>query len=96
MQLLWKATWFWKGIIIKIIRKGKNKWKKKRLRQEIEHKEDELLNDDSESKISKLLTNLKFEKHDALHDITVLQSKLIKLGITPIQIYKIKESVLSS
>ena len=70
--------------------------KKKRLRQEIEHKEDELLNDDSESKISKLLTNLKFEKHDALHDITVLQSKLIKLGITPIQIYKIKESVLSS
>ena len=70
--------------------------KKKILRQEIEHKEDELLNDDSESKISKLLTNLKFEKHDALHDITVLQSKLIKLGITPIQIYKIKESVLSS
>ena len=70
--------------------------KKKRLRQEIEHKEDELLNDDSESKISKLLTNLKFEKHDALHDITVLQSKLIKLRITPIQIYKIKESVLSS
>ena len=70
--------------------------KKKRLRQEIEHKEDELLNDDSESKISKLLTNLKFEKHDALHDITALQSKLIKLGITPIQIYKIKESVLSS
>ena len=70
--------------------------KKKRLRQEIEHKEDELLNDESESKISKLLTNLKFEKHDALHDITVLQSKLIKLGITPIQIYKIKESVLSS
>ena len=70
--------------------------KKKRLRQEIEHKEDELVNDDSESKISKLLTNLKFEKHDALHDITVLQSKLIKLGITPIQIYKIKESVLSS
>ena len=69
---------------------------KKRLRQEIEHKEDELVNDDSESKISKLLTNLKFEKHDALHDITVLQSKLIKLGITPIQIYKIKESVLSS
>ena len=70
--------------------------KKKRLRQEIEHKEDELLNDDRESKISKLLTNLKFEKHDALHDITVLQSELIKLGITPIQIYKIKESVLSS
>ena len=69
---------------------------KKRLRQEIEHKEDELVNDDSESKISKLLTNLKFEKHDALHDITVLQSKLIKLRITPIQIYKIKESVLSS
>ena len=96
MQLLWKATWFWKGTIIKIIRKRKNKWKKKRLRQEIEHKEDELLNDDSESKISKLLTNLKFEKHDALHDITVLQSKLIKLRITPIQIYKIKESVLSS
>ena len=36
------------------------------------------------------------KKHDALHDITVLESKLIKLGITPIQINKIKESGLSS
>ena len=36
------------------------------------------------------------KKHDALHDIIVLESKLIKLGITPIQINETKESVLSS
>ena len=35
-------------------------------------------------------------KNNALHDITILESKIIKLGITPAQIDKIKESVLSS
>ena len=54
------------------------------------------MNDDGESKISKLLTDLEYEKHDTLHDITILESKLIKLGAIPIQIDKIKESVLSS
>ena len=36
------------------------------------------------------------KKHDTLHDITMLESKLMKLGIAPMQIDKIKESVLSS
>ena len=63
----------------------------------MKNKKDKLLNDDVESKISKLLTYLKIdEKHDALHDITVLESKLIELKISPEQINKIKKSMLSS
>ena len=46
--------------------------------------------------MSKLTTNLKCEEHDALHDIAVLESKLIKLEITPTQIDKIKKSILPS
>ena len=46
----------------------------KRLK-EVKNKEDELLNDDGETKISKLLTDLEYEKHNAFHDITVLESK---------------------
>ena len=34
---------------------------------------------DSETKVSKLLTDLKYETHDAFHNIIVLESKLIKL-----------------
>ena len=48
---------------------------------------------DSE-KISKLLTDLKYEKHSSLND-AVLESKLIKLEISPIWINRIKNSVLS-
>ena len=63
----------------------------------MKNKKDKLLNDDGETKISKLLTDLKTdEKHDALHDITVLESKLIELKISPEQINKIKKSMLSS
>ena len=63
----------------------------------MKNKKDKLLNDDGEAKISELLTDLKTdEKHDALHDITVLESKLIELKISPEQINKIKKSMLSS
>ena len=46
----------------------------------------------SEIKVSKLLNHLKCEKHDALY-IIVLQSKLIKLEISPEQIDRTKNSV---
>ena len=36
------------------------------------------------------------KKNNALHDITTLESKLIKLGITSLQIGKTKELVISS
>ena len=51
---------------------------------------------DGESKISKLVADLKFVKHEALHDITMLESKLKKLEILPTQIDRIKGSILSS
>ena len=38
---------------------------------------------DSETKIFKLLTDVEYEKNDALHNIVVLESKLIKLKISP-------------
>ena len=44
-----------------------------------------------EDKISKLLTDLKFEKHDTLDDIMVLESRLIELEILPTQIDEIKD-----
>ena len=62
-----------------------------RLNEEVKNKDD-----DAETKFSKLLTDLEYDKHDTLHDITILESKVIKLGTIPIQIDKIKESVLSS
>ena len=49
---------------------------------------------DSESKVSKSFTDLKYKKHDALHNIIVLESKLIKLEISPERIDRIKYSVL--
>ena len=68
----------------------------KRLKEEVKIKEDKLLNNDSEYKNFKLLTDLEYKKEETLHNIAVLESKLIKLGITLIQIVEIKESVLSS
>ena len=69
-----------------------------RLKEEAENNRDELLNDllDSENKVFKLLTDLEYEKHDALNDIAVLESKLIKLEISPERIGRIKNSVLLS
>ena len=64
-----------------------------RLKEEVKSNEDKLL--DRETKISKLLTDLKYEKHSSLNDIAVLESKLIKLEISPEWIDRIKNSVLS-
>ena len=55
---------------------------------------DDLL--ESENKISKLLTKFESEKHGVLNTIAVLESKLIKLEISPERIDRIKNSVLSS
>ena len=65
---------------LRILAKKKKK-ETERLKEEAENNRDELSNDllDSENKIFKLLTNLEYEKHDALNDIAVLESKLIKL-----------------
>ena len=43
-----------------------------------------------------MLTDLEYEKHDALNDIAVLESKLIKFEIWPEWIDRIKNSVLLS
>ena len=67
----------WKSKKIKIIRKRKNNEIEKL--KEIKNKEN-----DGETKISKLLTDLEYKKHDTLHVTTILESKLIKLEITPI------------
>ena len=68
----------------------------KRLKEEVKNMEDKLLNDDSEYKNFELLTDLEYKKEETFHDIAVLEWKLIKLEVTPIQIVEIKESVLSS
>ena len=48
------------------------------------------------NKISKLLTDFESEKHSVLNDIAVLESKLIKLEISPERTDRIKNWVLSS
>ena len=48
---------------------------------------------EGETKVSKLLTDLEYEKIETLHNITVLESKL-KLEISPEQIDRIKNSIL--
>ena len=70
----------------------------KRLKEEAENNKDKLLDYllDCENKFSKLLNDLEYEKHDALHNIIVLESKLIKLEISPERIDRIKNSVLLS
>ena len=49
---------------------------------------------EGETKVSKLLTDLEYEKIEILHNITVLESKLIKSEISPERIDRIKNSVL--
>ena len=63
-----------------------------RLKKEVENNVDESLDHllDDEDKISKLLTGLKYEKHDTLNNITVLELKIKKLEISPTRIDKIK------
>ena len=60
----------------------------------IERLKEEVKN--NETKIFKLTTDLKYEKHSAFTDIAVLESKLIKLEISLERIARIKNSVLSS
>ena len=45
---------------------------------------------DGETKNFKLLTDLKCEKHSSLNDIAVLESKLIKLEVSPERTDRIK------
>ena len=49
---------------------------------------------EGETKVSKLLTDLEYEKTETLHNIMVLESKLIKLEISLEWIDRIKNSVL--
>ena len=65
-----------------------------RLKEEVRNNEDKVL--DGETKISKLITDLQYEKNDALHNIVVLESKLAKLDISLERIDRIKSSTLSS
>ena len=65
-----------------------------RLKEEVRNNEDKVL--DGETKISKLITDLEYEKNDALHNIVVLESKLAKLDISLERTDRIKSSTLSS
>ena len=51
---------------------------------------------DGETEVSNLLTDFEYEKIETLHNITVLESKLIKLEISPEPIDGNKNSVLQS
>ena len=68
------------------------------LKEEAENNKDKLLNHllDGENKFSKLLNDLEYQKHDALNDIAVLESKLIKLEIPPERTDRIKNSLFFS
>ena len=94
---MWKTLWFWvrwkrKGI--KNISKKKRINEIKRLKEEVKNNENKLLG--GETKISKLLIALEYEKNDTVHNIVVLRLKLIKLETSPERIDRIKSSVLSS
>ena len=67
---------------LKLSAKEKRK-ERKRLKEEVKNNKDDVLDLllVCKTKISKLLTDLEYEKHNALHDITILESRLIKLGI---------------
>ena len=65
-----------------------------RIKEEIKNDDDELL--DGKTKVFKLLTDLKHEKSDLLHNVTSLESKSIKSEISPKRIDRIKNSVSST
>ena len=50
------------------------------LKEEVKNNEEKLL--DGETKISKFLPDLEYEKYDALHNIVVLKLKLTKLEVS--------------
>ena len=69
------------------------------LKEEAEINKNKLLDDllEGENKISKLLTDFEYKKHNTLNGIAVSkESKLIKLEISPERIDRIKNLVLSS
>ena len=70
----------------------------KRLTEEAENNKDKLLDYllDGENNFFKLLNDLEYEKNDALHNIIVLESKLIKLEISPEQTDRIENLILQS
>ena len=97
MQIFGKTTWLWRRNRIKNQQKKKKRINEiKRLKEEPEN--NKLLDHslDNENKFSKLLTDLEYEKHDAMHNLVVLESKLIKLEISHERIHRIKNLVLSS
>ena len=96
-KILWKATWLKKEIELRILAKEKIN-ETERLTERAENNRDELLNYllDGRKFFLKLLTDLEYEKHDRLNDIAVLESKSIKLKISPARIDRIKISVLLS
>ena len=49
---------------------------------------------EGETKVSKLLNDLEYEKHDSLYNIIVLESKFKKSEISPERIDRIKNSFL--
>ena len=63
-----------------------------RLKEEVINNKDTLSSIDNE--ILKLLTVLKYEEEDILHDIMRSESELTRLGMPPIQIDNIKNSIL--
>ena len=95
MYILWKTTWLWKKRELRISAKERIN-EIKSLTEEAENNKDKLLDYllDGENNFFKLLNDLGYEKHDALHNIIVLESKLIKLEISPERIDRIKNSVL--
>ena len=80
MYILWKTAWLWKKKRELRLSAEEKINEIKRLKEEVENKEDELLDYllDGETKVSKLLNDLEYEKYDALPNIVVLESKLIK------------------
>ena len=64
----------------------------KRLKEEAENNKDKLLDYllGCENKFSKLLNDFEYQKHDALYNIIVLESQLIKLEMSPERIDRTK------
>ena len=62
-----------------------------RLKEEVKYSND----DDHETKVSKLLTDLKYEKEKILHKILWNEIKLKKLGISEATINAIKKSFIA-
>ena len=97
MQVLGINTWLWRRNRIKTISKERIN-EIKRLNEEVKDNKDELLDNllDNEKKFFELLKYLEYEKHDALHNIVILELKLRKLEISSEWIDRIKNLVLSS